>query len=201
LPSQSLTPWLQRAQSPAVQLCGFDEVNDLLADCYGYANLQATQFVGSDSSALNNLVISSAGPAFFALGAGSFPSPAVAIGDGKIDAAHALSSQIGDPYIGGFPSVAYDAASIMVQAYLSDPTFGEGGVTARAAFSRVANGYSGLTGAIALNAAGDRISASYTFWGVCSMQGLLNWYPVGTWTATSPSTISGAASFYGCPVL
>jgi hypothetical protein len=88
----------------------------------------------------------------------------------------------------------------MAKAYLSDPQFTSGGVSTRQQFVKAAQGYQGVTGVIQLNNAGDRITADYTFWGVCYLNGLTNWYSVGHWTPVTPSSQQGTASFYGCPV-
>jgi ABC-type branched-subunit amino acid transport system substrate-binding protein len=89
---------------------------------------------------------------------------------------------------------------IMANAFIADPSFGSGGTQSRKAFVQAANGYSGVTGVVQLNAAGDRASAAYTFWGVCYVNGLHNWYDVGSWTPASPSSTNGVASLRGCPV-
>lgn len=184
----------------AVAVFGLEEVADLLADCSGYSELQAITFLGSDGISQNSVIVSSAGPAFFALGAGNFPSPLLSVPPDQQAEAAAISSQIGDPLPDAFSLNGYDAVTIMVNAFKADSSFAAGGAGTRAAFVAAADGYSGLTGTIDLDAAGDRISGHYTYWGVCSLGGLINWYDVGSWTPRSPSSTQGTATFVGCPV-
>jgi branched-chain amino acid transport system substrate-binding protein len=184
----------------AVAVFGLEEVADLLADCAGYSELQGVTFFGSDGISQNSVIVSSAGPAFFALGAGNFPSPLLSVPPDQQAEATAISSQIGDPLPDAFSLNGYDAVTIMVNAFKADSSFAAGGAATRAAFVAAADGYSGLTGTIDLDAAGDRISGHYTYWGVCSLGGLINWYGVGSWSPRSPSSTQGVATFVGCPV-
>lgn len=184
----------------AVAVFGLDEVADLLADCSGYSELTGITFFGSDGISQSSAIVSSAGPAFFAVGAGSFPSPLLSVPPDQEAKASAISSQIGDPLPDAFSLNGYDAVTIMVNAFKAAPSFAAGGTATRAAFVAAADGYSGLTGTIDLDAAGDRISGHYTYWGVCSLGGLINWYDVGSWAPRSPSSTQGTATFFGCPV-
>lgn len=184
----------------AVAVFGQEEVADLLADCSGYTELQGITFFGSDGISQNSVIVSSAGPAFFALEAGAFPSPLLSVPPDQEAEAASISSQIGDPLPDAFSLNGYDGVTIMVNAFKANPNFAAGGSQSRASFATAADGYSGLTGTIDLDAAGDRISGRYTYWGVCSLNGLINWYDVGSWTPRSPSSTQGTANFAGCPV-
>lgn len=183
----------------AVAVFGESEVADLLADCSGFPELSGITFFGSDATSQSPDIVTSAGPAFFAVQAGSFPSPSLSIAPNQQAAANAIASQIGAPYPNAFVLNAYDAVSIMVNAYSHDPIFAQGGSATRQAFASQANGFPGLTGTIELNAAGDRTSGRYTYWGVCSQAGLVNWFDVGGWTPNSSRSTRGSASFVGCP--
>ena len=59
-----------------------------------------------------------------------------------------------------FALAAYDGFDVAVQTLLSTGTTVDG-PTLRAAFTKAANGYAGVTGTIELDAAGDRASAPY----------------------------------------
>lgn len=184
----------------AIFIAGFDEVANLLAACSTYEPLNNYTFYGSDGTAQNTQIVSSARPAYFAAGADSFPSPFLSVPVDQEAQAQQITEEIGGSYPNGFALNGYDAITIMTNAYLSDPQFTSGGAATRQAFVKAAQGYQGVTGVIRLNNAGDRITADYTFWGVCYLNGLTNWYPVGRWTPASPSSPQGTASFYGCPV-
>ncbi|MEY4667799.1 MAG: hypothetical protein RL518_498 [Pseudomonadota bacterium] len=182
-----------------VYVAGFDEVADLLADANGVPSLQGVPFFGSDGLSQNSALVTSAGPAFFAADASGVPSPNLGIPATSQGEAERIMSSTGQSMADGFALAAYDAVMIMTNAYLSDRSFGGGGAQDRASFVRSANGYPGVTGTIQLNAAGDRASAAYTFWGVCYVDGLHNWFSVGTWTPQTPSSTRGTISYSGCP--
>ena len=188
------------ASGVGVYVAGFDEVADLFADARGVPALQGVPFFGSDGVSQNPDIVTSAGPAFFSAEADGVPSPNLGIPADKLDDAQRIMSGTGQTMPDGFALAAYDAVMIMANAFISDPAFGTGGPDDRKAFARAANGYSGVTGVIQLNSAGDRASAAYTFWGVCYVNGLHNWYGVGAWTPLSPSSTTGSVSFAGCPV-
>lgn len=183
----------------AVAVFGGSEVADLLSDCATIASLDGITFLGSDGTSLNSEIVNSAAPAFFAVQAGAFPSAILSVPPDQQAAADTITNAVGAPYANAFVLNGYDAVSIMVDAYIQDSNFASGGAQARAAFAAQADGYPGLTGLINLNQAGDRITGHYTFWGVCSQQGLINWFNVGGWSPRSPGATSGTATFTGCP--
>jgi branched-chain amino acid transport system substrate-binding protein len=183
----------------AVYVAGFDEVADLLADSAGFPELQNIAFYGSDGVALNTDITSSARPSFFAVQADGMASPLISIAPNAAAQAQDITDEAGGTTPNAFVMNAYDAVVMMTNAYLADSTFGDGGQAARSAFVRAANGYSGLTGTIQLNSAGDRTSAPYTMWGDCYVNGLTNWYAIGSWTPFSPTSTKGTASYSGCP--
>jgi len=186
--------------SVAVYVAGFDEVADLLADSAGYAELQNIAFYGSDGVAQNSGITSSARPSFFAVQADNLGSPLISIASSAYAQAQEITDAGGGTVPNAFVMNAYDAVVIMTNAYLANPSFGDGGQGTRSSFVQAANGYSGLTGTIQLNAAGDRASAPYTFWGDCFIDGLTNWYAIGSWSPSSPTATRGVASYVGCPV-
>ena len=182
-----------------VYVAGFDEVAGLLADCAVILSLQDVAFYGSDGVAQNSTINSSAKSSFFAVQADSLPSALIGVPTDKQVQAQQVTLEVGGTTPNGFVLNAYDAVSIMTKAYLSNSSFGSGGAGDRTSFVKAADGYSGLTGTIELNAAGDRITALYTMWGICYVRGLTNWYSVGSWTPSSWTSTSGVASYSGCP--
>lgn len=184
----------------AIFIAGFDEVANLLAACSTYGTLNNYSFYGSDGTSQNTQITSSARPAYFAADADGFPAPLLSVPANQTQRAQQITDAIGGTYPNGFALNGYDAIFIMANAYLADPSFTSGGVATRQAFVKAAQGYQGVTGVIQLNNAGDRITADYTFWGVCYLNGLTNWYSVGHWTPASPLSQRGTASFSGCPV-
>jgi ABC-type branched-subunit amino acid transport system substrate-binding protein len=162
-------------------------------------SLQDVAFYGSDGVAQNSTINSSAESSFFAVQADSLPSALIGVPTDKQVQAQQVTLEVGGTTPNGFVLNAYDAVSIMTKAYLSNSSFGSGGAGDRTSFVKAADGYSGLTGTIELNAAGDRITGLYTMWGVCYVSGLTNWYSVGSWTPSSWTSTSGVASYSGCP--
>jgi len=189
------------ANGVGVYVAGFDEVADLLADANGVPALQGVAFFGGDGVSQNSAMVTSAGPAFFAAAAEGIPSPSLGIPAAKQgEAQQIMMSSTGQSTPDGFALAAYDAVMIMTNAFIADPTFGSGGTKDRSLFVQNADGYSGVTGTIELNADGDRASAEYDFWAVCYVSGLHNWYSVGTWTPVAPSSTRGSVAYRGCPV-
>jgi branched-chain amino acid transport system substrate-binding protein len=183
-----------------VFISGFDEVSNVLEDVASIESMQGVAFYGSDGVAQNSHIVSSAKSAFYAVTADGVASPLIGVPADKQAEAQTITNEIGGDSPNGFVMNAYDAVQIMANAYRSNSTFGNGGAGDRSLFAQSANGYDGLTGVVRLNSAGDRISANYAIWGVCSFQGLINWFTVGQWTPSSPTAATGTASYIGCPV-
>jgi ABC-type branched-subunit amino acid transport system substrate-binding protein len=97
-----------------------------------------------------------------------------------------------------FALAAYDGFDVAVQTLLSTGTTVDG-PTLRAAFTKAANGYAGVTGTIELDADGDRASAPYAYWSICpSGTHGARWVRTGTWTPTTsnptgPGRVSGGS--------
>ena len=182
-----------------IYVSGFDEVEYLFADMRANVALTGIATYGSSAIATADYVVSSAGPAFFGVYNKAIPSPLLEIPAEQLSQAEQITDEIGGTTPNAFTLNAYDAVILMAQAYLLNPDFGAGGAGARQSFVQAADGYTGLTGTIELNAAGDRASGYYSYWGVCSVQGFINWHIVGSWTPVSPNATRGTARFVGCP--
>lgn len=182
-----------------VYISGFDEVSNVLEDVASIQSMQGVAFYGSDGVAQNSHIVSSAKSAFYAVSADGVASPLIGVPADKQAEAQTITNEIGGSSPNGFVMNVYDIVQIMANAYRSSATFGQGGASDRSSFAQAANGYNGLTGVVRLNSAGDRISANYDIWGVCSFQGLINWFTVGKWTPTSPTGTKGTVSYLGCP--
>jgi ABC-type branched-subunit amino acid transport system substrate-binding protein len=77
---------------------------------------------------------------------------------------------------------------------LSDPA------ALRNAFVATANGTKGVTGTVELDAAGDRVSAPYTFWSICAgPRGNARWVDTGRWTPAADPTGPGKVEAKSCP--
>ena len=58
--------------------------------------------------------------------------------------------------------------------------------------------YSGVTGPIELNAAGDRTIGNYAFYAVCDSDGRFAWEKVGTWAPPAEAGTPGKVKYAGC---
>jgi ABC-type branched-subunit amino acid transport system substrate-binding protein len=72
------------------------------------------------------------------------------------------------------------------------------GVRALVAAGANADGFKGITGKIELDQNGDRASAPYAFWSICSKKAPA-WHRTGTWTPGTDPTGPGRTSVTGCP--
>lgn len=159
----------------AVYLAAFDEVVDLFHAAARDPVLSAVAWYGSDGVALSRRLVGDRSAATFAAHR-RYPNPTLGLDAVAVKRSATLRRRI-RARLGSAPDAfaltAYDALQIAVQA-------GEragGGSVARfkRAFARTADGYSGVTGTLRLNAAGDRAYGSYDFWSVCARGGAFGW--------------------------
>jgi branched-chain amino acid transport system substrate-binding protein len=164
--------------STAVYLTAFGEVAQLFnaAVTAGDPALTSVPWYGSDSVALSEDLVADSVAAEFAVEVG-YPNPILGLRDQDsalwqpvIEAVEAEIGRRPDT----FALAAYDALAVLHMAIES------AGVDADAenlgaAFVTAAEGHTGLTGPTVLNEAGDRASASFDFWSVCSEGSAFTW--------------------------
>jgi branched-chain amino acid transport system substrate-binding protein len=156
-----------------VYLAGFDEVVDLFHAAAADPVLSSVAWYGSDGVALTTALIKDARAAAFANGRG-YPNPTLGL-DARAERRSAslrarIRARIGSRP-DAFALTTYDALQIVADAAVR--TGGSGVAQLRKEFVRVAHGYSGVTGRIVLNAAGDRSYGSFDFWSVCRGAGFV----------------------------
>lgn len=190
------------ANNVAVYLAGFEEVAGVLSAAAQVPGLSTVAWYGGDGSAQVPQIAESAPSAGFAAKTRGFASPLVALPASFAKRDASLIQQIGrnaHSTPDAFALAAYDAFNVSVTTLTkTSPT--ADGPTLRAAFASTANGYSGVTGTIQLDSAGDRASAPYAYWAICTKTGRGRWTRTGTWTP-SASAPSGPGSVTGgsCP--
>ena len=184
----------------AVYLAGFEEVADLFAAAGQMPELASVRWYGADGSAQATQLLQPAS-AQFAIRAKGFPSPLVALPASRAARDAVLIGQIArraHATPDAFALAAYDAFNVGVQTLLTSGTSVDG-PTLRAAYAQAADGYAGVTGTIQLDPNGDRASAPYAYWSICSRGAHgSRWVRTGTWTPqgsdpTGPGHVSGGS--------
>jgi branched-chain amino acid transport system substrate-binding protein len=156
------------AGAVGVYLAAFDEGAALFAQASADPIFSAVRWYGSDGTALSQAFTSNPAATAFAARVG-YPCPTY----GLDDALAARWKPVADQILArtGIPPdalalSAYDALGVATLAAVQ-----AGGTTDieafKKAFVQVAANYAGITGSVALNAAGDRQSGTYDFWALC----------------------------------
>ena len=190
----------QAGGDTAVYLAGFEEVADVLAAAGSVQGLDQATWYGGDGSAQAKQLVDDAQTVAFAEKTGNFPSPLVALPKGAASRHHALLEQItrlAKAPVDAFGLAAYDAIQVGVRALVAAGPNPDAAAL-RAAFTNAADGFKGITGTIELDQNGDRASAPYAFWSICSAK-TAAWHRTGTWTPGTDPTGPGRATVTGCP--
>jgi branched-chain amino acid transport system substrate-binding protein len=186
----------------AVYLAGFEEVADVFSAARGVTGLDAVRWYGGDGSAQSKALLAS-GPATFATSGKvkGYPSPLVALPAAAAKRDAKLVNEISKRAkneADAFTLAAYDAFNVAARTLADTPADADAS-TLRAAFVSKAEGLKGVTGAIHLDAAGDRLSTPYAFWSVCQRGKSARWTQTGTWTPASDPTAPGRVRPKSCP--
>ena len=171
----------------AVYLAAFGEVVPLFRTARGDSVLGSVPWYGSDGVALLPGLVASPSASAFAASVG-YPNPILGLGGRAARRSRNLVRRI-RARLGSRPDAfaltAYDALQVGV-----DATARTGGAEdparLRRALVRVASGYVGMTGKLALNAAGDRAFGSYDFWSVCRSGESASWKRTWSYLSTRP---------------
>jgi ABC-type branched-subunit amino acid transport system substrate-binding protein len=164
----------------AVYLAAFDEVVDIFhaANSLG-APLSTTKWYGSDGVALSAALTGDATAAAFAETV-DYPNPIFGLPDSLQSEWQPISDEI-EARTGikpdAFALSTYDVLFVLQRA-LQDVGNLKDFDAFKAAFVREADAYSGITGSLALNSAGDRANGDFDFWAVRNDA----WVRIGTFT-------------------
>ncbi len=183
-------------EESVVYLAGFEEVADILAAASTIQALENVPFYGGDGSARSDALIENATAAQFAAGpALGYPSPLPTVGDDAVAPPEPLQRAVpdGDPLAYG----AYDAL-VIVLAALQQAGVTASGTPLREAFATAASGHQGVSGTVELDAAGDRATMPFAFWGVCEADGVFAWVEVGDWVPPETAGQPGVVAYLGC---
>jgi branched-chain amino acid transport system substrate-binding protein len=130
-----------------------------------HANLASVRWYGTDGSAQNEELVKNEDAAKFAIKT-SFINPIFAVEETErfISVSEQVTEEIGHTHR-SYAEIAYDALHIAVESSMAvEGEFDM--VNLHQSLVSNANSYDGITGAMALNDAGDRESGSYDFWSV-----------------------------------
>lgn len=178
-----------------VFIAGFGEVSELLVALSDQPTLQGIALYAGDGSAQVASITDSPTAAAFASQVDALPSALTTIPAENMPEAVSITKAMGSQEPNAFALAAYDAVQIVEKAsqiVSIDSIYDR--------FVQAADGFQGVTGTIELDGAGDRVSAPYAFWGVCSSgaTGQFEWRQVGDWIPSSPTSQSGRARYVGC---
>ncbi|HEY4396042.1 MAG TPA: ABC transporter substrate-binding protein [Acidimicrobiia bacterium] len=188
----------------AVYLAGFEEVAAVMSAARTVPGLDGVRWYGGDGSAQSKALLASA-PATFATSVQvkGYPSPLVALPAARVKQDAKLIAQISarakNP-ADAFTLAAFDAFNVAARTLAATRTKPDvDAATLRTTFVDTANGTKGVTGSLALDAAGDRVSTPYAFWSVCQQRGKPRWLATGGWTPAADPTAPGTVRAKSCP--
>jgi branched-chain amino acid transport system substrate-binding protein len=176
----------QGASRVAVYLAGFGEVVRLFRTASGDPQLASVPWYGSDGVALNPDLLASAQAASFAESVG-YPNPTLGLDRAAARRSRGLARRI-NARLGHRPDAfalsAYDALRVAIRggARVGVADLGR----FKRALRRIADGYPGVSGRLALNRAGDRAFGSFDFWSVCVDGVSASWKRTWTYLARAP---------------
>jgi branched-chain amino acid transport system substrate-binding protein len=167
----------------AVYLAAFDEVVDIFHAAHSLgAPLSTTKWYGSDGVALSAALTSDADAAAFAETV-DYPNPIFGLPDSLQSEWQPIANEI-EARTGiepdAFALSTYDVLFV-IQRALEDVGDLKNFAAFKAAFVSEADAYSGITGSLALNSAGDRVNGDFDFWSVRSD----NWVRIGTYDSSN----------------
>src|SRR5438094_1648888 len=169
----------------AVYLAAFDEVVDVFhaAQLVG-APLSTTRWYGSDGVALSAALTGDAAAAAFAASV-DYPNPIFGLPDSLQSEWQPIAEEI-EARTGikpdAFALSTYDGLFVIERA-LEDVGDLKNFEAFKAAFVSEADAYSGITGSLALNSAGDRANGDFDFWAVRLENGSYAWVRTETYSS------------------
>jgi ABC-type branched-subunit amino acid transport system substrate-binding protein len=161
------------SDSVAIYVISFDEITPILIQSQLYDVLEKVRWYGSDSIAQNHHITKNVDSALFSIKT-RFSNPLFSIPgeDTKeyLDLKQDLEKELHEVSSITYPAVAYDSYWIAALSLYKNSTFHSENLTNHESFKKVvvdsAESFSGLSGKIILNAAGDRLGGNYDFWTV-----------------------------------
>ena len=169
------------ADKVGVYIASFDECKDLFKQALADPLFSSVRWYGGDGVVLSSVLLGDNQAASFAAAsqffAPSFGLPLQAHPETN-RIVNAIRTKTGiDP--DAYALAAYDAVWVLARALISYPRGVLDMPAFRNVFAQEANQYFGVTGAMLLNAAGDRSTGSFDYWGIVQEGGVYKWKLVG----------------------
>jgi branched-chain amino acid transport system substrate-binding protein len=171
----------QGAEKVAVYLASFDECVSLFNEAATDPVFTSVQWYGGDGVVLSTALTSDAKAAAFAAAtkfiAPNFGLPAVAHPD-LSTIASVIKSETGIE-ADAYALAAYDAVWVIAKTVTALPVSNSSYDLTKKVFNMESSKYFGITGPLLLNAAGDRSTGSFDYWGIVLEGGSYKWKLVG----------------------
>lgn len=171
----------QGASKVAVYLASFDECVDLFKQASSDPIFSSVQWYGGDGVVLSTALTSDTKAATFAAAtkfiAPNFGLPALAHPDLSAKAAIIKSETGIEP--DAYALAAYDAVWVIAKTVTAMPITNTSYDLTKKVFNIESSKYFGITGPLLLNAAGDRSTGSFDYWGIVLEGGSYKWKLVG----------------------
>jgi branched-chain amino acid transport system substrate-binding protein len=171
----------QGASKVAVYLASFDECVDLFKQASSDPIFSSVQWYGGDGVVLSTALTSDAKAAAFAAVtkfiAPNFGLPALAHPDLSAITATIKSETGIEP--DAYALAAYDAVWVIAKTVTAMPITNASYDLTKKVFNIESSKYFGITGPLLLNAAGDRSTGSFDYWGIVLEGGSYKWKLVG----------------------
>lgn len=165
----------------AVYLASFDECVELFQMAAADPVLSSVRWYGGDGTALSATLIGNSAAAEFAIATKYF-APAFGLPENTAAQWQPLSAEI-KARTGiapdAFALAAYDAVWVMAMSYNTFPYAQPEFSQLKSEFTKWAAEYHGATGSTRLNAAGDRATGAYDYWGIAKDGSSYKWVVVG----------------------
>ena len=171
----------QGAEKVAVYLASFDECVSLFNEAATDPVFTSVQWYGGDGVVLSTALTSDAKAAAFAAAtkfiAPNFGLPALAHPDLSAIASKIKTDTGIEP--DAYALAAYDAVWVIAKTVTALPVSNSSYDLTKKVFNIESSKYFGITGPLLLNAAGDRSTGSFDYWGIVFEGGSYKWKLVG----------------------
>ena len=172
---------LQGAEKVAVYLASFDECVSLFNEASTDPIFSSVQWYGGDGVVLSPALTGDAQAAAFAVttkfiapnfGLPTIPHPDLATISAAIKSATGIEAD-------AYALAAYDAVWVIAKTATAMPITNTSYDLTKKVFNIESSKYFGITGPVLLNAAGDRSTGSFDYWGIVLEGGSYKWKLVG----------------------
>lgn len=169
------------ADKVGVYLASFDEAKDLFHQAAADPVFSSVHWYGGDGITLSTVLLSDATAASFAA-ATRFFAPSFGLPQQQHPRLAAVSAAIKNKTglePDAYALAAYDAVWVIANTVTAFPEPIKDFEKIKLVFQEKANQFNGITGPLSLNAAGDRSTGTFDYWGIVEQNGTYTWKWVG----------------------